>query len=257
MDDGIPTDITGELRTTIVAGLLRVHSEYLDSRHPYLAKLQKCLGRAFRVYFDSLRRAGWPLTKTLVNESIPQWVFQSAVVKGWVRYPPLRPVQRPPINLVEGGSFKYSPPFQPIPEAELTVQFGAYKVTASYKAWFMKLLESSIAYGQAEVLEHAAAAPESSGAEKVEPPAAPHTAQLDVESPREQLFNTKAKRKEITDQLGGAREAAQLCAVHPRDLYTWIDKRSFATKRPSPRIQKIEEKLLQHRKKLSERTPKK
>jgi hypothetical protein len=157
MDEGIPPEITGELRKTINAALLRVHSRHLAGRQ-YPGKLQDSLGEAYDVYADSLGSAGWALTDTLLNESIPQWVFQWAVVKQWVRYPPLRPVQRPIIaNFLEGWYLKNPPPpFQPIPEAELTVQFGVYKVTESYKARFIKLLASPIAYWQAEML---AAAP--------------------------------------------------------------------------------------------------
>jgi hypothetical protein len=42
--------------------------------------------------------------------------------------------------------------FVPIPESELTVQFGCYKVTDWYKADVIKRLGSRIAYWQAEAL---------------------------------------------------------------------------------------------------------
>jgi hypothetical protein len=137
MDEGIPSEITGELRKTIHAELLRVHSRHLALRQ-YRGKLHDSLWEAYDVYADSLGRAGWRLTDTLLNESIPLWVFRWAVVKQWVKYPLLRP-------------------FQAIPDAELTAQFGEYKVTDSYKAWFMKRLASSIACWQAEALERGVA----------------------------------------------------------------------------------------------------
>jgi hypothetical protein len=177
MDDGMPPEIRGELRRNIQAELLRAYSKYLDLRKRNRTRWSEYIREAYGVYAYSLRRAGWALTDTLLTESIPRWVFQWTVFKGLVRYPSVRPVPRGPIpNFIErwyreDPPPQNPPPFEPIPEAELTVQFGVYKVTESYKTWFMWHLASPIAYWQAEALEPAAARGEAGSQRDAEPAA--------------------------------------------------------------------------------------
>src|ERR1041385_3899171 len=148
MDD-IPQEISGDLRNSIRAGLLRVHSKHLER-----AGLTECLREAYDVYAELFQRAGWPLTETLLTESIPAWVFQWGVAREWLPYPPLRYV-RGKGNMLEGWIIRSA--YVRIPESELTMQFGCYKVTDWYKADVLKRLASRIAYWQAEALVSRAA----------------------------------------------------------------------------------------------------
>jgi hypothetical protein len=136
--DEIPQEVCGDLRDTVRAGLLRVHSKYLKR-----VDLTECLEEAFDVYAGSVQRAGWPLTEDLLNESIPAWVFQWAVARKWLPWPLLHHVP---------GRGKIRSSWQPIPESELTVQFGGYLVTDWCKADLRKRVASRIAIWQAEAL---------------------------------------------------------------------------------------------------------
>ncbi len=142
--DEIPQEIVGSLRNNIQAGLLRAHSRYLEQ-----GDLTECLREAYDVYARGLQHAGWPLTEILLAELIPAWVFQWGVAREWLPYPP--------VQLVAGRRDRYRrvivrSSYQPIPEAELTVQFGSYKVTDWYKADVLKRLASRIAFWQAAAL---------------------------------------------------------------------------------------------------------
>jgi hypothetical protein len=140
----LPQEISGDLRNSILAGLLHVQSGHLEG-----VGLTECLRKAYDVYAEAVQRAGWPLTESLLIESIPAWVFQWGVARGWLPYPPHRHVPGRG-NPLEGRVIPSS--FQPIPESELTVQFGCYKVTDWYKADVLKRLGSRIAHWQSEAL---------------------------------------------------------------------------------------------------------
>src|SRR5439155_1268110 len=71
------------------------------------------------------------------------------VAREWLPYPPLRHV-RGRGNMLEGWIIRSA--VVSIPESELTVQFGCYKVTDWYKADVLKSLASRIANWQAEAL---------------------------------------------------------------------------------------------------------
>jgi hypothetical protein len=151
MDD-IPQEFPGDLLNSIRAGLLRVHSKHIDG-----LILTECLKEGYDVYAGLLHAAGWPLTETLLTESIPAWLFQWAVRRNWLPYPPQRTraggSSHPQQNRRDKPAFvsgKYMSSHEPIPVDELTVAFGAYKVTDWYKADVMKRLGSRIAYWQAE-----------------------------------------------------------------------------------------------------------
>ena len=53
--DEIPQEISDDLRNSIRAGLLRVHSKHLDQ-----VSLTECLREASDVYAELVQRAGWP-----------------------------------------------------------------------------------------------------------------------------------------------------------------------------------------------------
>src|SRR5439155_22559899 len=84
----------------------------------------------------------------------------------WLPYPPLRHV-RGRGNMLEGWIIRSA--VVSIPESELTVQFGCYKVTDWYKADVLKSLASRIANWQAEALvPRAGTVPTSKPAERTD-----------------------------------------------------------------------------------------
>jgi hypothetical protein len=143
MDD-IPQETSGDLRNRTRARLLRVHSMHLER-----LGLTECHREAYDVYAEAMQRACWPLTESLLGESIPAWVFQWGVVRGWLPYPPMCLVPGRG-NLLEGWAIRSA--YRPVPAAELTVPFGPYKVTDWYKAGVLKRPASRIAYWQAKAL---------------------------------------------------------------------------------------------------------
>jgi hypothetical protein len=80
---------------------------------------------------------------------IPARVFQWAVARKWLAYPPQR-VRRSRNTFVPG---KYESAFEPIPEGERTVPFGVYMITEKYKFSFLRQLELAIAEWEAERAE--------------------------------------------------------------------------------------------------------
>ena len=129
MED-IPPEISGELRNRIRAGLLRVHAKRLER-----TDLKTCLRESYDVYARLLRDAGWPLTETLLTESLPAWVYQWGVTKKWFLCPSG--------HWVDGRG--NPPQFVPIPEAER-------KVPNHFKASTRNALAGRISYWQAEAL---------------------------------------------------------------------------------------------------------
>jgi hypothetical protein len=136
--DEIPQEISGELRSGVLAGLLRVHSKHLEG-----TDLTACLREAYDVYAKALQRAEWPLTSTLLTELIPGWVHQFAVSRKWLPYPPLRFVKGRG-NFLEGWMIRSR--YASVPASELTVEFGCLKVTHAYKVEVLKRLAGRIAY---------------------------------------------------------------------------------------------------------------
>ena len=146
--DEIPQEFSCDLLNSIRSGLLRVESKHRDGVH-----LDVCLKESYDVYAGLLQEAGWTLDETLLTELIPAWVFQWAVARDWLPYPPQRP-RRNDTALING---KYMSSHEPVPEDELNVQFGCYKVTDWYKRDVMKRLGSRISHWQAEALDAASA----------------------------------------------------------------------------------------------------
>jgi hypothetical protein len=147
MDD-IPRGFSRDLLNRIRSGLLRVESKYCDG-----IDVNVCLKESYDVYAGRLQEAGRTLDETLLTESIPAWVFQWAVARNWLPYPPLRPRR----NNTAPTDRKYISSHEPVPEDELTVPFGCYKVTDWYKADVIKRLGSRISHWQAEALDPIAA----------------------------------------------------------------------------------------------------
>lgn len=148
MDD-IPQEFSGDLLNGIRSGLLRVESKRRDG-----LDVNSCLKESYDVYAGRLREAGRTLDETLLTEAIPGWVFQWAVANKWLPYPPFRPRRNSDTAPTNG---KYISSHEPVPEEELTVPFGCYKVTGWYKADVMKRLGSRISHWQAEALDSLAA----------------------------------------------------------------------------------------------------
>jgi hypothetical protein len=142
MDD-IPQEFSGDLLNRIRSGLLRV-----DSKHRDGITLNECLKESYDVYAGLLQESGRPLDETLLTETIPAWVFQWAVARTWLPYPPQRR-RRDKSKRTVG---QYTSSREPVPEDELTVPFGCYKVTDWYRADVIKRLGSRIPYWQAESL---------------------------------------------------------------------------------------------------------
>ncbi|MGA2714166.1 MAG: hypothetical protein ABSG41_13750 [Bryobacteraceae bacterium] len=133
----------GDRIDSIRAGLLRIHSRWLEDQD-----LNKALRDSYDVFASALVSAGATLTESRLTEFIPGCVFQWAVAKKWMIERPQRFAKdrkRPP------GQRYYSP-YEPVPDSELTVQLGPYKVIESYKADLVGRVSSRVAYWQAEAL---------------------------------------------------------------------------------------------------------
>jgi hypothetical protein len=127
----LPHEIGSEPEKRIRAGLLRIEAKRLDRRSR--------LERAYDVYANELSRAGWPLTETLLTESIPLWVYQWA--KPWL---PAK-CYVPGARVALGGAWVglpgrgTVPATRPLSEAEIRV-------------WVKGLVATRIKYWQAEAL---------------------------------------------------------------------------------------------------------
>ena len=145
MDD-IPREISGDLRNNILAGLWRVHSKY-EEGSKWGECVTACLREAYDVYAEAHLHAGLPLVGELLTE-FPGAVFQWAVARKWLTYPPMKYVPQPKRGVID----RYIVPFEPYLESELTVPFGCHKVTDWYKADILQQLASRIAYWRGEAL---------------------------------------------------------------------------------------------------------
>ena len=141
----LPAHISEPAIKRILAGLLRIHAEHLEK-----AELTICLRGAYDVYAIALKEDHQQLSEEVLNESIPGWVFDWAVKKKWLPYPPQRRV-RAPIWFF-GDPRPRGPLHEPVPERELTTTLGTYRMTDWYKADVIKRVEGRIAYWQAEAL---------------------------------------------------------------------------------------------------------
>jgi len=154
----IPDQFSGDDRNRLHADLLRAHSRWLAN--PFL---DDCLNEAYDAFANALIRSNQPLSDGVLAESIPGWVFQWAVVQGWLPYPPLRRLPRTSRvrgNLIEGWIKPSSTPsYAPVGPHELTATLGTYKVTDWYRADIMKRLASRIAHWRAEALSSPPALP--------------------------------------------------------------------------------------------------
>jgi hypothetical protein len=135
MED-IPREISGELRTRIRAGLLKIHSKRLER-----TELKVCLRESYDVYASLLRDAGWPLTEMLLTECIPAWVYQWAVANKWF------PCPTGYLIVGRGNVFEGWIPSQYVPISE-----AGRKVPDHLKAFSRNALAGRISYWQAEAL---------------------------------------------------------------------------------------------------------
>src|ERR1700722_1246603 len=133
-----------ELCKRILAKLLRIHSKKLEN-----SKLDNCLREAYDAYASEIKTDGYQLTDQLLNNKIPGWVFNWAVIKYWLPYPPMRQA-RPSVTYLD--PIPRRPGHEPVPDSQLNEMLGLYRVTDWYKKDIMKRLESRIAYWQAEIL---------------------------------------------------------------------------------------------------------
>ncbi len=137
----------------------------IDANGPARRDIQARLNEAYHVFARTLSAAGEPLSNSLLHEAIPPRVFQWAVARKWLTYPPQRKrVSRPAI--VPG---KYASSCEPVPGDELTVPFGVYMMTDKYKSWILSQLELAIAQweaARAEFETRTAKLPERSGGNK-------------------------------------------------------------------------------------------
>jgi hypothetical protein len=137
-------DLAPNLWLKIRAGLLGIDANRRDGKDT-----KACLNEAYNVFARGLSGTGEPLSDSLLHEEIPARVFQWAVVRKWLPYPPQR-VRRSREAFVPG---KYESVFEPIPDNELTVPFGVYMITEAYKLRFLSQLEFAIAQWEAERAE--------------------------------------------------------------------------------------------------------
>jgi hypothetical protein len=133
-----------DLCKRILARLLRIHSKQLES-----SKLDDCLRAAFDVYASEIKTDGHQLTDQLLKNRIPGWVFNWAVIKHWLPYPPMRQSRHSVTYL---DSKPRRPMHEPVPESQLTEMIVAYRIPDRYKRDIMKRVERRIAYWQAESL---------------------------------------------------------------------------------------------------------
>lgn len=136
-------------RLKIKAGLLQI-----DPNGPDKKNTKTCLNEAYDVFAGVLSQGGEQLSESLLKEHIPTWVFQWAVDRKWLPWPPQRPRREQKVSV----SGRYTSAYEPIPEDELTVNFGVYRITDKYKADIMNLLEPAIARWEAEAAESAGTA---------------------------------------------------------------------------------------------------
>ncbi len=121
----------------------------IDPNGPNRKETKACLNEGYHVFARGLSGAGEPLSDSLLHEKIPARVFQWAVARKWLPYPPQR--ARRSMNTFAPG--KYQSAFEPIPDDELTVPFGAYMLTEKYKLWILRQLELAIAQWEAARVE--------------------------------------------------------------------------------------------------------
>jgi len=108
-------DLTPNLWLKIRASLLGI-----DPNGPDNKGTKGCLNEAYHVFARALLGAGQPLSDSVLHEAIPARVFQWAVARKWLPYPPQR-------KRLSGNAFvleKYQSAFEPVPDDELTVPFG-------------------------------------------------------------------------------------------------------------------------------------
>jgi len=136
--------------------LLRIHHD----EDPENETTATCLNEAFRVIAQALSDTGEVLTESLLREKIPAWVYQWAVARDWLEYPPPWPRWRTPsvrknISGLEPILERELNDREPIPERELNVRFGVYWVSEAWKWSVVHVLERTIADWEREATERA------------------------------------------------------------------------------------------------------
>jgi hypothetical protein len=139
----LPEDVPPQLVIRIRAGLMQVHSKKLEG-----LSTEDCLRQSYDVCASACYNALAPLTDDLLREQIPAWIFHWCVEKQWIIYPLERGVIR-----VMSLSDPWISPTEKIPDAELIVSIGKYKVDPDTKNDLLKRLESRIVHWQAEALK--------------------------------------------------------------------------------------------------------
>jgi hypothetical protein len=127
--DELPADLPAYISEpcikTLLAGLLRLHSQRLEK-----TEVTICLRGAYDVYATTLLKdERQQLTEEVLSISIPGWAFDWAVKKNWLPYPPQRRTRAPVITFDELTQGRRPPLYEPIPEAQLTTMLGSYKMT--------------------------------------------------------------------------------------------------------------------------------
>jgi hypothetical protein len=135
------------LVNAVHAGLLRIHSQRLANK----AKWHECIRSAYDVFAAALMESGQPLSEDCLRERIPAWVLKWALAKGWVDAPVKRNPAYSPVRFMDDPR-PWQPQNIPVPDHELTLQFGENRITEDYKTEFLRYLETRIVHWQAEVL---------------------------------------------------------------------------------------------------------
>ena len=141
----------------IRSALLRLQSEYLERKlKPY-----ECIRRAYDAIATQQVNSGVSLSDRQLKEIIPGAVFEAALQFGWIENPWKRTEYRPkhlylPNAYIPQDRHTSVPVLVDIPDHELTVQLGRYKVTRAYHEWWISFLASPIAAWEAEALRPSA-----------------------------------------------------------------------------------------------------
>jgi hypothetical protein len=149
-------DVLDISKPEISASLLRLEADRRERRRKPL----ECIHEAYDVMARMLLGLGVRLTDRELHNTIPGAVLAAAVKHGWAANPQIRTEHRrryrfnPFTQRDVPGSYEVE---VKIPEAELTEQFGPFKVTPPYVDWWLGYLGGRIAFWEAEALEQAAA----------------------------------------------------------------------------------------------------
>jgi hypothetical protein len=136
------------LRDTVRAELL-----ILSSKKRQGDDLQQLMIGAYEATKSVLVARNVEATDRLITESVPVWVLEGAIELGWVSNPPHSWLPCRYTTVYRNGECLEPGPLGPEP----SVRLGSYEMPESFRAWFSKILEPSIAGWQGEELRRASA----------------------------------------------------------------------------------------------------